>query len=92
MWNIETKTIYKSVHIKNCNIRGMCFWNNQYILAASNDKTFKIINIEKEEVVSSQIHHNNVVRSLQKVMHPLYGESLVTSGMDGKIILWTIQP
>ena len=92
MWNIETKTIYKSVQIKNCNIRGMCFWNNQYILAASNDKTFKIINIEKEVVVSSQINHTNVVRSLQKLMHPIYGESLVTSGMDGKIILWTIQP
>ena len=91
LWNIETKEIFKCIQATGCNLRGICLWNEKYVIAASSDKGFKVINLEKGIVESSIKGHENVLCTVHKIMHPLYGESLVSSGIDGKIKLWTIK-
>ena len=91
VWNIETKEIYRSIQAQGCNLRGICLWNEKYVIGASSDKGFKVINIESGIVESSIKGHDNVLCTVHKIVHPLYGESLVSSGIDGKIKLWTIK-
>ena len=86
--NIETKEIYRSIQAQGCNLRGICLWNEKYVIGASSDKGFKVINIENGTVEASIKGHDNVLCTVHKIVHPLYGESLVSSGIDGKIKLW----
>ena len=64
-------------------------WNQKYIIAAASDKSFKILEIDKEELVSSVSgQHYNSLCSIKKIIHPLYGEGLLTGSIDGTIKLW----
>ena len=89
IWNIEKKEIFKSIHASGCNLRGICFWSERYIIAASSDKGFKIFDLEKTDNISTIHGHESVLCTVQKIMHPIYGESLISSGIDGNIKLWT---
>ena len=88
IWNIEKKEIYKSIQASGCNLRGICFWNDRFIIAASSDKGFKIFDLENNKNIITIHGHESVLCTVQKIMHPLYGESLISSGIDGNIKLW----
>ena len=90
IWNIENKTIFKEIQCKGCNFRGLCFWNEKYILVASSDKGFKVVDIENCTFthIGGEGGHTNVLCTLQKIYHPFHGECLISSGIDGYIKLW----
>ena len=88
IWNIEKKEIYKSIQASGCNLRGICFWNDRFIIAASSDKGFKIFDLENNKNIITIHGHESVLWTVQKIIHPLYGESLISSGIDGNIKLW----
>ena len=90
IWNIENKTIYKEIQCKGCNFRGLCFWNEKYIIVASSDKGFKVVDIENCTFthIGGEGGHTNVLCTLQKIYHPFHGECLISSGIDGYIKLW----
>jgi WD40 repeat protein len=87
IWNINTGNIFKDIHVTGCNLRGLCLWNDTYVIAASSDKSFKIFDIEKGSFTSIS-GHDNVLCTIEKIEHPNYGECLLTSAIDGKIKLW----
>ena len=88
IWNIEKKEIYKSIQASGCNLRGICFWNDRFIIAASSDKGFKIFDLENNKNIITIHGHESVLCTVQKIMHPLYGESLISSGIYGNVELW----
>ena len=89
LWNLETHQLIKRIHCQGVSLRGLCLWNSKYILAASSDKSFKILDFENGELVASVSgQHYNSLCSIKKIMHPLYGESLLTGSIDGTIKLW----
>jgi len=87
IWDYDTVTLYKKIHAPGCNLRGILLWNDKFLIAASSDKCFKIFNIEEEKVISSSSLHSNVLCTVQKIIHPIYGESLLTSSIDGLLKL-----
>jgi hypothetical protein len=91
IWDIHTGLIYKKIQASGTNLRGLCIWNDQYILAASSDKGFKIFDLNTFELKSTKIGHENVVCSIEKINHPSYGEGILTSAIDGTIRLWTFK-
>lgn len=88
IWKIESKILYKTIIIPQSNLRGICFWNETYIIAASSTKNAVIIDITKDVVVGNLTGHTNVLCSVMKINHPLYGESLITAAIDSKVKLW----
>lgn len=89
LWNLENNTLIKNIHCPSCSLRGLCLWNQQYIIAASSDKSFKIIDFTKEKCVSSiKGQHFNSLCTVKKIRHPKYGESLLSGSIDGSIKLW----
>jgi WD40 repeat protein len=88
VWNIQTGTIFKTIHAPSVNLRGICLWNDQYVISASSDKSFKVFDINTWELSVSVPGHENVLCTVEKIVHPNFGECLVTSAIDGKIKLW----
>lgn len=89
LWNLDNNTLIKNIHCPSSSLRGLCIWNNQYIIAASSDKSFKVVDYQKESVVSSIAgQHYNSLCTIKKIKHPKYGESLLTGSIDGSIKLW----
>ena len=89
LWNLETHKMILCIHCQHVSLRGLVLWNQKYILAASSDKSFKILDLEKGELVLSVSgQHVNSICTLKKIVHPIYGEALLTGSIDGNIKLW----
>lgn len=90
IWNLRTHDLYKKFQAKACNLRGICIWNDQYVISASSDKSFKIFDLDETNIAASISGHDNVLCSLDKIIHPSFGEVLISSAIDGKIKIWTV--
>ena len=92
IWDLYNKSIFKILNINNCKLYNIIDWNDKYIMVAdSNNKSFKIINIEIFKVISDiKGIHKNKVKSIKKIYHPIYGESLFSLDEGGIIKLWSI--
>lgn len=50
-----------------------------------------IFNLSKSIVISNiSSQHETGILCIKKIIHPTYGESLISSGQDGSIKLWSI--
>jgi len=92
IWDLYQKSLFKSIYISNYYFMHIIEWNNKFLIVADyQNKSFKIIDIEKEIILSDfkNIHDEGVV-CIKKIFHPIFDESLLTAGKDGIIKLWCI--
>jgi WD40 repeat protein len=87
IWNVNTGIIFKTIHAAGCNLRGIVLWNDEYIVAASSDKSFKVFDMNTN-TYTTIAGHDNVICSVEKIELNGYGECLITSAIDGKIKIW----
>ena len=92
LWDLFNKSIYKIINTNNCVLCNIIQWNNKYSIVADYDnKSFKIIDFEKGQVVKDiKGEHTDKVPCVKKIYHPLYGESLLSAGQDNTIKLWSL--
>ena len=92
LWDLFNKSIYKVINTNDCVLSNIIQWNNQYFIVADYDnKSFKIVDIEKEKIVKDITgQHTDKVPCVKKIYHPLYGESLLTAGQDNTIKLCSL--
>ena len=90
--DLYKKEICNVIKTNNCKLHHIIEWNDTYIIVADfNNKSFKIIDRNKNKVVSNiSGHHYGHIICVKKIYHPVYGESLLTAGDDVSIKLWTI--
>ena len=80
----------KSINFNNCNFSIILNWNNKYIIAVEN-KNIKIIDLECDKIITNIFsQHDENVKIIKKIFHPLFGESLLTSTNDNIIKLWIV--
>ena len=90
LWDFEKKTMISKISCSGC-LYGIILWNQKYIIASSSDKSIKILDIEQQKCVKSLSgQHKDYVCCVRKIIHPKYGESLLSGSHDGSIKLWTI--
>ena len=92
IWDLYNKNIYKIINTNNCKLAHIIQWNNKYIIVTDvNNKSFKIIDLEENRIISDiNGQHNKAIISIKKIYHPFYGESLLSAANDNIIKLWTI--
>lgn len=89
--DLATKTIIKSFGIENVHLYSFVKWNDDYLLI--NDclqRRILVLDIKKDykvrsKVLCPQMHFD---RFIKKVEHPLFGESILSIGIDYKIKLF----
>ena len=89
MWDFHSANLIKSIPSSpTLNLRGICLWNDEYLFAAGNDYQVKLFDLNNGKFIKSFKAHTSTVCSLEKIVHPKYGECLVSQGLDGKLKLW----
>ena len=92
IWSLYNKKLIKTINIKNSKLAHIIHWNNKFILVSDyNNKSFKIVDLEENKVISDiSGQHTDKVVSIKKIYHPIFGESVLSTGRDKTIKLWTI--
>ena len=90
IWNFHTGELLNKIYI-NTYLNGICLWNNDYLFVGCADKTIKIVDIKKTEVIDNISGHNNSVLVLAKVNIPKYGECLISQENGTITKLWKIK-
>ena len=90
IWDLFEQRLVNTIRINN-ELAQTIQWNDKYgIVADYNNKSFKIIDLDQGEVVKNiGGEHESKVICVKKVLHPDYGESLLSSGEDGIIKIWS---
>ena len=87
IWNFHNRELLSKFKLINKRLFGICLWNNNNLFVGCDDNTIKLINVNKGKIISSLSGHREKVSTIIKLIHPIYGECLISYG--GDIILWT---
>ena len=93
IWNLYYKFIFKRIDIYKGWLMHIIEWNNKYIIVTElNNNLIKIIDLEKNEVIRDiRTNHIDSVKSIKKILHPIFGECLLSAGRDKTIKLWNVE-
>ena len=70
---------------------GICLWDNNYLLAGSDEDTIKIIDLKNDKIIKSLFGHNNCVTCVKTFIHSRFGKCLLSKGEeDEQIKLWIL--
>ena len=91
-WDLYEKKLINSICIYNSLVTNCIQWNEKYIiLIDAKNNSMKVLNFEKGIIISNiYSQHENGILCIKKIEHPTYGESLLSSGQDGYLKLWTV--
>ena len=91
IWDLYNKKIYKTINSDNCRLMSIIKWNDKYAIVSELNNSIKIIDIEKLTIVHKiEGKYTEGIKCIKKIYHPTYGESLLSTGRDKIIKLWTI--
>ena len=90
IWNFHSGNLIKKIEIcKRIPLVSMCLWNKNYLLVSCVDYTIKLIDFKNYAFIKSFNGHNNEVCTIKKIIHPTYGECLISQGIaNEQIKLW----
>ncbi len=88
IWEFHSGNLIKKIYIYNTEFYGICLWNEQYLFAGSKNGDIKLIDLVNEKEIKSFLKHSKSVLTLRKIIHPKYGECLLSISEDEKIKLW----
>ena len=94
IWDFHSTELLNKIKVSNVpydNLYGISLWNKE-ILVVGCGNALQIIDIENEEVVNTLIGHTNNIITIKTVIHPVYGECIVSQELyTGQTKLWANQ-
>ena len=92
IWNLVEKKEINYVRTLYCELYHIIFWSKKYAIIANKFiKEINVIDIETLEIVTNIKNENfSGIKSIKKVIHPQYGESLLTCSENGTINLFVL--
>ena len=90
IWNFHSGNLIKKIEIcRRIPLVSMCLWNKNYLLVSCVDYTIKLVDFKNYAFIKSFKGHNNEVCTLKKIIHPMYGECLISQGLfNEQIKMW----
>ena len=90
IWDLYNQKIYKTINTNGCKLvcklAHIIEWNKKYIIVVDNkNKSFKVIDLDDESIYNINTEHKKELISIKKIIHPKYGESLLSSARDNII-------
>jgi WD40 repeat protein len=88
IWNFHTGFLIDKIKVSADNLRGLCLWNEECLLVGS-FKNIKLIELNNMNTISDIINNDEIITSVIKIDHPLYGKCLITQGSHfNQIKIW----
>jgi len=89
IWDFHSGILLKKVKASNSGLNGISLWNEDFLFIGCDDKYIKILDLKKMVIIKSLIGHNNEVITIKKIIHPLFGECMISQGLEkDQIKLW----
>jgi WD40 repeat protein len=89
IWNFHYNILLNKITVSNKALFGISLLNNNNLLVGCEDKTIKLIELKNGGIVQNLQSHYKWVISIKCVIHPKYGELIISQGYDNdKIRLW----
>ena len=89
IWNFHSAELLKKLDI--IRIYSICLWNNKYLFIGSEDYSIKLIELKNGTIIKSLLGHKDIAFTIKKMIHPKYGECLVSQGQYNEDIkLWIL--
>ena len=91
IWDLYNKKIVTIIDTK-CILCHIIQWNERYAISADfENKSFIVIDLEEKKIFNDfSVEHTMEVKCIKKIMHPKFGECLLTAGRDNIIKLWKL--
>ena len=92
IWELNQKILLNTIFINNNFLSNMIQWNENYIIMTNGNKNnILIMDLNYGRIISSIFSkHEKGIMNIKKIIHPIYGECLLSCGLEGDIILWVI--
>ena len=90
IWSFHTGNLIKKIDIcRRIPLVSMCLWNENYLLVSCVDYTIKLVDFKNYALIKSLEGHNNEVGTIKKIIHPEFGECLLSQGFGNEQIkMW----
>ena len=90
IWNFHSGNIIKKIDIcRRIPLVSMYLWNENYLLVSCVDNTIKLVDFKNYALIKSFSGHNNEVCTIKKIVHPTFGECLLSQGLaNEQIKMW----
>lgn len=92
IWELHQKLLINSIFINNNFLNQIIQWNENYIIMTNGNKNnILIMDLNCGRIISNIFSkHEKGIINIKKVVHPIYGESLLSCGLEGSIFLWNV--
>ena len=92
IWNFHTGKILKKISVQYDFLNSICLWKNDLLFVGCSDKKIKLIDLNKGTIIKEAVGHNNNVVTIKRIMHPKFGECLISqAALNEPIKLWTFK-
>ena len=89
IWDFHSGILLKRINISNSGLNGISLWNEDYLFIGCDDKKIKILDLKEMKIIKNLIGHNNEVITIKKINHPLFGECIISQGLENdQIKIW----
>ena len=90
IWSFHAGNLIKKIDIcRRIPLVSMCLWNENYLLVSCVDYTIKLVDFKNYVLIKSLEGHNNEVGTIKKIIHPEFGECLLSQGFGNEQIkIW----
>ena len=89
IWNFHHGELIDKIKVIDNILYGICLWNEDYLFVGCSDDTIKLIDLKNKSIVKNLIGHNNSVLTIKKIIHPKFGECIISQNSNNEIKLWT---
>ena len=89
IWNFHSSELIYKINTNGVGLVSCCLWDDNFCYVGCRDRTIKLIDLSKKEVIQSLKGHNNWISCVKKINHSEYGECLISQGdLNDQIKLW----
>jgi len=90
IWDLDHKNLFQKIQL-GCWLITIIDWNDQYSIVCDGENNNFIIIDMKTFAITGKINsnHNNELICIKKILHPTFGESLLTAGRDKVLNLFS---
>ena len=89
IWKFHSGILLNKISLGNNELRGLCLWTNNYLFVGCTDNTIKLVELKNGLIIKSLTGYNNEVCTIKKIIHPTYGECIISQGWENEQIkLW----
>ena len=82
----------KKIKVSHSSLREVCLWDHEFLFVGCDDCLINLINYKSGKYIKWLKGHKDKVISIKKILHPKYGNCLLSQSPEiDSIKLWVIK-